>query len=163
MVHSRHQMATREKEKETEAELWDPFRGFQMAPFGSLFDEFFAPFRAPLPSLYQGWLPRADVQETEKGYVLSVALPGVKKEDVKVDVKDDTLTISGERKAETEEKGRNWLRRETSYGSFCRSFTLPEGLHPEEVKASYADGVLKLAIPKPAGARPAPGVSIKID
>lgn len=155
------QMATRERE--TEGELWDPFREFERTPFGGLFEDFFAPMRAAAPSYYRGWLPRADVQETEKEYLLSISVPGVRKEDLKVDVRDDMLTISGERKAEKEEKGKTWLRKECSYGSFSRSFVLPEGMHPEDVKASYQDGVLKLTIPKPEGAPSKGGISVKID
>lgn len=155
------QMATRERE--TEGELWDPFRAFERTPFGGLFEDFFAPLKTAAPSYYRGWLPRADVQETEKEYLLSISVPGVRKEDLKVDVRDDMLIITGERKAEKEEKGKTWLRKESSYGSFSRSFVLPEGLHPEEVKASCQDGVLKLVIPKPQGEQVKPGVSVKID
>jgi HSP20 family protein len=86
----------------------------------------------------------------------------VKKEDVKVEVKDDVLTITGEKKCEKEEKGKNWLRRESSYGSFQRCFVLPEGLHTEDVKASCKDGVLTLTMRKPAEVK-SRGVSIKVD
>lgn len=155
------QMATRERE--AEGELWDPFQEFRGTPFGGLFEDFFAPMRTAAPSFYRGWLPRADVQETDKEYLLSVCVPGVRKEDLKVDVRDDMLNITGERKSEKEEKGRTWLRKESSYGSFSRSFVLPEGLHPEQVKASYKDGVLELIIPKLQGAQSKAGVNIKID
>ena len=86
----------------------------------------------------------------------------MKKEDVKVEVKDDILTITGEKKSEKEEKGKTWLRRESSYGSFQRSFSLPEGLHTEDVKAACKDGVLTLTMRKPAEVKPR-GVSIKVD
>lgn len=153
-------MTTREQGRE--GQVWDPFREFRSSPFGNLFEDFFAPLRGGSMTP-RAWLPRADVQETEKGYLISVSLPGVRKEDVKVDVRDDMLTISGERKEESEEKGKGWLRRETSYGTFSRSFVLPDGMHPEEIKASYHDGVLKLSIPKPQGGGRSRGVNVKID
>ena len=136
------------RESEEEA-VWDPFRDLGTLPaIGSLLDELLTPMR--LPSTPKAWLPRVDVQETEKEYVLTAALPGVRKEDVKLDVRDGVLTIAGERRAEKEEKGKAWLRRETTYGSFSRSFTLPEGTHPEDIKASHKDGVLTVSMPKPA-------------
>jgi HSP20 family protein len=118
--------------------------------------------RTDFPAPPKAWIPRADVRETDKEYILDIALPGVKKEDVKVEVKDDVLTVTGEKKSEKEEKGKGWLRRESSYGSFQRSFVLPEGLHPEDVKASNKDGVLTLTMRKPAESK-SRGVSIKVD
>lgn len=136
-------------------EAWDPF--------GGIFDDFLNPMRMPaMPPMAKTWAPRIDVQETEKEYVLTAALPGVRKEDVKVEVKDDVLTLSGERRTEKEETGKTWLRKETSYGFFSRSLILPEGVHPEEVKASHKDGVLSVVIAKPAPAKRR-GVSVKVD
>lgn len=161
-------LAVMEREMERELERFDPFMGldplreFRMRPFGGLFDDFFAPLRADVPSIPAAWMPRADIQETDKEYVIDLSLPGIRKEDVKVEVKDDVLTISGEKRREKEEKGRNWLRRESSYGSFLRSFTLPEGLHSEDIKANYKDGVLSLSMPKPPQAK-SRGVTIKVD
>lgn len=157
---AQREMATREQE--AEGELLDPFREFHGAPFGGLFEDFFAPMRAAAPSFQRGWLPKADVRETEKEYLLGISVPGVRKEDLKVDVRDDVLTVTGERKAEKEEKGKTWLRRESAYGSFSRSFVLPEGVRAEEVKASCQDGVLTLVIPKPQGQQAAAGVNVKI-
>lgn len=140
----------------------DPFREFRVLPLGGLLDDVFAPLRADLPSLPAAWMPRADIKETEKEYIIDLSLPGIRKEDVKVEVKDDVLTVSGEKKSEKEEKGKNWLRRETSYGSFLRSFTLPEGLHTEDIKAACKDGVLTLTMHKPPQVK-SRGMSIKID
>ncbi|HEX4047099.1 MAG TPA: Hsp20/alpha crystallin family protein [Elusimicrobiota bacterium] len=154
-----------EKELERELEGWnplrmmDPLREFRLFPLGGLLGDAFAPLRMNLPA---AWMPRTDIKETEKDYVLDVALPGVKKEDVRVEVKNDVLTISGEKKSEKEEKGKTWLRRESSFGSFQRSFALPEGLRTEDVKASFKDGVLTLTMPKPAEVKTR-GVSIKVD
>lgn len=105
------------------------------------------------------WMPRADIRETDHEYILEVALPGVSKEDVKVDITDDVLTVSGAR-----EPGRArgiWLRRESNYGAFLRSFTLPEGLHTEDVKARCRDGVLTLSLRKPPEFK-SRGMSIEI-
>jgi HSP20 family protein len=160
-------MAVAERGVERDSERWnpfqlfDPFREFRM-PLGGLFEDILAPMRLRTPSLPEAWMPRADIRETDKEYILDVALPGVRKEDVKVEVKDDVLTVTGEKKTEKEEKGKTWLRRESSYGSFQRSFSLPEGLHPEDIKASHKNGVLTLAMRKPAEAKTR-GVSVKID
>lgn len=153
---------TMAKHEEKEPELFDPLREFRMTPFGSLLEDMFPPLKMTLPALPKAWLPRADVQETDKEYILSVALPGVKKEDVKIDVKDGVLTVSGEHKTEKEEKGKTWLRREMSCGSFLRSFTLPEDTHSEDIKATMKDGVLHLTMPKPAQEKRR-GVAVKID
>jgi HSP20 family protein len=141
--------------------MLDPFREFRL-PFGTALEDVLAPLRAAMPALPQAWIPRADVRETEKEYIIDLALPGVRKDDVKVDVKDDVLTVTGEKKTEKEEKGKTWLRRESSYGSFQRCFALPEGLHPEDVKASCRDGVLTLTMRKPTDVK-SRGVSVKVD
>ena len=89
-----------------------------------------------------------DVRETEKNYHIHAELPGVKKEDVKLDFKDGLLTLSGEKKHEKEEKEENYWRTERSYGSFSRTFRLPEDVKPEDIKAKFDNGVLALDIPK---------------
>ncbi len=155
-------MTVMDKEVERELERFDPFREFRLRPFGGLFEDFFAPLRADALTVPAAWMPRADVRETEKEYLIDLSLPGIRKEDVKVEVKDDVLTVSGERKSEKEEKGKNWLRRESSYGSFLRSFALPEGLHSEDIKANYKDGVLTLSMRKPTQVKTR-GISIKVD
>lgn len=148
---------------ERDLPVWDPFRDAGAFPtLSGIIDELFAPSRAPAAVLPRSWMPRVDIQETEKEYVLTAALPGVRKEDVRLDVRDGVLSIAGERKTEKEEKGRTWLRKETTYGSFERSFVLPEGTHPEDVKASHKDGVLTVRMPKPAGSQPK-GVRINVE
>lgn len=155
-------------EREGELEGWSPFRmldplrEFRLFPLSGLFEEAFAPLRMTSPTLPTAWMPRADIRETDKEYILDIALPGVRKEDVKVDVQDNILTITGEKKSEKEEKGKTWLRRESSYGSFQRCFSLPEGLHTEDVKAAYKDGVLTLTMRKPMEVK-SRGVNIKVD
>lgn len=112
-------------------------------------------FRAPvfddLPALEPAaWSPKVDVIERDNRLVTRVDLPGVKKEDVTVEVTDGHLVLSGERKLETEEKKDNIYRKEREYGSFYRVFPLPQGVKLEDVKATFADGVLEVSIPLPA-------------
>lgn len=97
--------------------------------------------------------PTCDVDETDSHYLMSFDLPGVKKEDIKIDVKDGVLTVSGERKSETEKKEKSSYRSERFYGSFSRSFQLPAGVKSEQVEAHYADGVLKVAVPRAEAAK----------
>jgi HSP20 family protein len=96
------------------------------------------------------WFPEIDVFERNNRLVTKVDLPGMKKEDVKVEVADGRLTISGERKSEAEEKKEDFYRSERQYGSFYRSIPLPEGAKLEDVKAAFADGVLEVSVPLPA-------------
>jgi HSP20 family protein len=92
--------------------------------------------------------PAVNIIQNGKDYSVEVAAPGLKKEDFKVEVEDGVLTISAEKKEEKEEKTKKYTRREYSYNSFCRSFVLPESVKSDDVKASYADGVLKISLPK---------------
>lgn len=98
--------------------------------------------------------PRANVEETKNSYVLSFDLPGVKKQDVKIDVQGRTITVSGERKHEGETESGGFKRYECLSGSFQRSFNLPEGLDPDRVEATLNDGVLKVVLPKAAAEQP---------
>ena len=98
------------------------------------------------------WNPEIDVFEKGNRLFTRIDLPGLKKEDVKVDVTDGHLTISGERRREEEEKGKEFYRCERQYGSFYRIVPLPEGVKAEEVSATFADGVLEVNVPLPAKA-----------
>ena len=98
------------------------------------------------------WSPKIEVVEKNNRLVTRVDLPGVKKEDVTVEVTDGWLTLFGERKRETEEKKDNYYRSEREYGSFYRTVPLPDGVKSEDVKASFADGVLEVSVPLPAKA-----------
>jgi HSP20 family protein len=100
------------------------------------------------------WIPTVDISETDGEYLIKAELPEVKKEDVKVTVEDGVLTIQGERRQEKEEKGKRFHRVERSYGSFVRSFTLPESVDNGGVKAEYKDGVLNLHLPKSEKVKP---------
>ena len=95
-----------------------------------------------------------DLVETDDHFVLKADLPGLSEEDVHIDVEDDVLTVSGERKAEHEDKREGYVRVERSYGAFRRSLTLPEGVDPEAVSASFDRGVLEIRIPKPEERKP---------
>jgi HSP20 family protein len=100
------------------------------------------------------WSPLVDITEDEKEYLIKADLPEVKKEDVKLTVQDDVMCISGQRKSEKEEKGKKYHRVERSYGSFMRTFTLPEDADGSKVSAEYKDGVLKVHLPKSEKAKP---------
>jgi HSP20 family protein len=96
------------------------------------------------------WAPRIDVFEKDQRLVTRIDLPGMKKEDVKVEVTDGQLAISGERKQEKEEKSERFYRSEREYGSFYRAIPLPEGAKVEDVKALFTDGVLEVSVRLPA-------------
>ena len=100
-----------------------------------------------------------DVSETESHYLMTFDLPGMKKEDLKINLYDNVLSISGERRDESVEKGKNKFRSERYFGSFSRSFTLPASMKPEQIEAEYKDGVLRVAFPKIAALK---GQTIKI-
>ncbi len=92
--------------------------------------------------------PDVNVKETDDAYVLEVAAPGLEKSDFNIEVEDGGLTLSAERKNETEEKDEKYLRREFQYSSFSRSFTLPDNVKLEDIEAKYTDGVLHVSVPK---------------
>lgn len=100
------------------------------------------------------WSPLVDISEDEKEYVIKAEVPEMKKEEIKITVHDDVLSISGERKYEKEDKGKKYHRVERAYGSFMRSFTLPEDADGSKVNAEYKDGILKVHLPKSEKAKP---------
>ncbi|MBM4121237.1 MAG: Hsp20/alpha crystallin family protein [Nitrospira sp.] len=143
---------------------WDPFKELEdmQSRLGTLFGR--------LPVRKEGgkeamtvaeWAPLVDIVEDEKEYLIKAELPEVKKEDVKVTVEDDVLTITGERKYEKEEKGKKYHRVERAYGSFERSFTLPEDADGSKVNAEFKDGILKVRLPKSEKAKPK-AVEVKV-
>jgi HSP20 family protein len=107
-------------------------------------------FRARPTAEAATWFPEIDVFEKDNRLVTKIDLPGMKKEDVKVEVTDGHLAISGERKTEAEEKKDNFYRCEREYGSFYRAVPLPEGVKLEDVRATFSDGVLEVSVPLPA-------------
>jgi HSP20 family protein len=106
------------------------------------------------PMAVAEWAPLVDISEDDKEYLIKAELPEVKKEDVKVTAEQGTLTIMGERKFEKEEKGKKYHRVERSYGSFGRSFSLPDDASPGKVSAEFKDGVLTVHLAKDEKAKP---------
>ncbi len=100
------------------------------------------------------WTPATDIYETENSYVVKADLPGVKKEDIQIDLHDGTFTLKAEKKFEEKESKDNYLRVERAYGSFVRSFRLPKNVDAEKIKAEYKDGVLEVTLPKKEEAKP---------
>ena len=120
------------------------------------FDDFFHRFGSGLPTTWrdESWTPKADVKEKNDHFLVEAELPGVDRKDIKIEVKNDVLTISGERKVEKAEEEDGYERRERYYGSFERSFILPEHVKGEEISAEYKNGILSLKIPKTEEVKP---------
>lgn len=118
--------------------------------FPSFLDEFFGGdiFDSPRNSGIGNSLPAVNVKENEKNFELEVAAPGMKKEEFKIELDNNILGISSAHKSENVEEKKKYTRREFSYRSFNRTFTLPDNVDVENIKANYADGVLKIEIPK---------------
>ena len=133
---------------------WEPLRELStlQADMNRLFSTMFD--AAPARNSAQRWVPSMDLVESGDEYVLRADLPGVSQEDVSIEVVNDTLTISGERKADHHESTDGFVRLERSFGTFARSLTLPKGVDAEAVSAQFVDGVLTLRIPKPEQAKP---------
>jgi HSP20 family protein len=149
----------REQAESRSVASWRPFEGLEPWPsffgegrFPRLLDEMFREW--PGAARGRGLAPAMDVHEDEKQYAISVELPGVKKEDVHVELQEGALTIRGEKSSEREEKKEQRRYTERSYGSFSRSFRLPADADVERLDASFKDGVLTIAIPKTEEAKP---------
>jgi len=133
--------------------IWDPFHEMEQ-----LLDRYGRSARKSLSksdhqSFETGdWMPTVDIDESEEAFTIKAELPGVEKEDVSVHIENSVLTIRGEKKTETPDKKRH--RVECAYGSFIRSFTLPQAVNVDEVKAEYKNGILNLTVPKSAAAKP---------
>jgi HSP20 family protein len=141
---------------------WDPWREID-----DLFDRYTRAVRQPRAGNQEvattgDWAPRVDIAETDKAFVIKAEIPDVKKEDVKVTVDNGVLTIRGERKQEKEEKGKKFHRVERYYGSFTRSFTLPDNVDETKIKASFKDGILNLQIQKTEETKPKV-IDVKVD
>jgi len=134
---------------------WEPLR-----ELGSLQNEMNRLFNSVFDTPANGgttmrrWMPAMDLVETDDRFVLRADLPGLAEEDIKIELEDGTLTLSGERKAEHESKSEGYYRVERAFGSFSRSLTLPQGVDPEAVTASFDRGVLEVRIPKPEQRKP---------
>jgi HSP20 family protein len=121
---------------------------FVPTSFSNLIDRFFNESVARTGGSAYSFVPRVDVVETEKAYEIHVAVPGMNKEDFNIDLKDNYLTISGERKFQNENKEKNLYSIETQYGTFSRSFSLPENVDASKISAAYVNGILEVTVPK---------------
>jgi len=133
--------------------VWDPFREMEV-----LLDRYGRSARKSLAKSDDkafeigDWMPVVDIDETDDAFIVKAELPGVEKDDVSVNIDNGVLTIKGEKKTATEDKKRH--RVECTYGSFVRSFTLPQAIKTEKVEAKYKNGILNLTIPKSEEEKP---------
>jgi HSP20 family protein len=123
-------------------------------PFTREVDRLFDAFFGQQERTGRRWVPPMDLVEAGDHFLLKADLPGLRDEDVKLEVQDGTLTISGERQAEHEASEGGWYRIERSFGSFSRSLTLPEDVDASAISAEFKDGVLEVRIPKPEQRKP---------
>jgi len=134
---------------------WDPYREFR-----SLSDRFnralgSTPAARREEELSLGaWMPPVDIAEDKDRILLTAELPGVKENEISIQMEGNLLTLRGERKFEEEKEGRNYHRVERSYGQFVRSFTLPNNVDRESIKANFRDGILEIELPKREEAKP---------
>ncbi|MBI3849058.1 MAG: Hsp20/alpha crystallin family protein [Verrucomicrobia bacterium] len=139
---------------------WNPIR--EMERMQSRMNQIFGSWpELKEPMTVTEWSPLVDIVEEEREYLLKAEVPEVKKEDLKVKVEDGVLSIIGERKAEKEEKGKKYHRIERCYGSFERSFTLPDDADGTKVTSEFKDGVLKIHLPKNPNAK-SKAIDVKI-
>ena len=144
---------------------WDPFRNVAALQdrINRIFDESFSR-TADLDDdiSASAWKPTVDIYETDEAIILKAELPGIKKEDVSVEVKDNVLTLKGERAEEKEIKEKNYYRKERAFGTFSRAFNLQHRIQPDKIKARFKDGVLKIEIPKPEEEKPKQ-ITVKVE
>ncbi|MCE5199383.1 MAG: Hsp20/alpha crystallin family protein [Armatimonadota bacterium] len=150
MAHERG-LAKRERGELEAMEPWNSFRDMER-----MFRNFFGiPMMRPSRMWSMGlaeFAPDVDIKETDKDLVISATVPGMSKDDINIDVTNDRITISGERKTEEEKPGERYHVREQSYGSFSVSYALPVDVKSEDVKATYKNGLLEIILPKAAEA-----------
>ena len=132
---------------------WDPFR--EVAALQSRVNSLFRDMsEGDNPVTTANFVPAVDVYEDEHNVTLKIEVPGIEEKDIDVRIENNVLTVHGERRFEKEEKEENYRRVERQYGSFTRTFTLPTTVDAEKVEANYDKGVLKIALPKKAEAKP---------
>ena len=137
---------------------WEPLR--EMATLQNEMNRLFGTFFDTPTTAMSGnggvrrWIPAMDLVESEDHFVLRADLPGMGEDDVKLEIEDRTLTLSGERAAEQTEKGEGFYRLERASGAFSRSLTLPEGVDADAIAATFDKGVLEVRIPKPEATKP---------
>ena len=131
---------------------WDPFKDVETLQhrINRMFEDSFGRTRDPNDEMSMcAWRPPVDIYETENGIALAAELPGVARENISVEVKDNILTLKGERTANPTVRNKNFYRQERCYGTFQRSFTLQQNIQPHLIKATFKNGVLEIEIPKP--------------
>jgi HSP20 family protein len=117
-------------------------------------DPFFRSERTDDGLTLENWNPVVDIYDNDDSVVIKADLPGLSKDDITIDLENQTLTVKGERSLENEVKEENYYRRERAFGKFHRAFTVPAEVNPDQIKANFKDGVLKIEIPKPEEQQP---------
>ncbi len=132
-----------------------PERNLMSRQYGGLFGDLFSDLfdNALGYAVSEGW-PKVDIEETDDAYLIKAELPGMSKEQVNIEIRNNVLSISGEKKETREEKSKNVHRRESYVGGFCRNFSLPDQVATEKVDAEFRDGILRLTIPKSEEKKP---------
>jgi HSP20 family protein len=127
---------------------YTPLNDFVPTSFSSLIDQFFNDSVTRSGGSASGFVPRVDVVEDEKAFEIHLAVPGMNKEDFKIELNENELTVSGERKLSRERKESNFRSIETQHGKFSRTFSLPENVDGSKIQAQYVNGMLELTLPK---------------
>lgn len=136
---------------------WDPFRNVAALQdrINRIFDESFSRTADLEDDIsMSAWKPSVDIYETDEAIILKAELPGIKKEDVSVEIKDNVLTLKGERIEDKEVKEESYFRKERCFGTFSRAFNLQHRVQPDKIKARFKDGILEVEIPKPEEEKP---------
>ncbi len=142
---------------------WDPFRDLISIQdrMNRLFEQTLSRSRGDEAVSATTWTPAVDIYETADTIVMKAELPGVTREDIQIQINDNTLTLKGERRFARDVQEESYLRIERAYGSFHRSFSLPASIQQEKIRALFKDGVLELTLPKAESAKPKP-ISIEV-
>ncbi|MFQ5846876.1 MAG: Hsp20/alpha crystallin family protein [Candidatus Methylomirabilales bacterium] len=136
---------------------WDPFQDLVSLQdrMNRFFEQTMARSRGDREGVVAGtWAPAVDIYETADSVVLKAELPGLTKDDIDMQVRDNILTLKGERRLEKEVKEENYLRVERAYGNFQRAFTIPAAVQADKIRAVFKDGILEVNIPKAEEAKP---------
>lgn len=131
---------------------FEPFRDLDL--MNTNIRRFFDDFPATAQEFSSTYHPQIDIYEDDKKIYFEAEVPGISKKDLNISVHDNVLMVTGEKKKELEQKGKNFFRSERSYGSFTRSFTLPDEVNTEKIEAKFNDGILKIEIEKAAPKKP---------
>jgi HSP20 family protein len=132
--------------KKMEDKIMNLIRWNNQPMLSDIFDDFERRFYSPFK--YEGFIPAANIKENERSFDIEIAVPGMKKDDFKINLENNILTVSTEKEEEKNEENKNYTRKEFMYGSFSRSFTLPKVVETEQIKASYENGILSIQLPK---------------